>query len=361
MRLVIKVGTQVIAGKTGLSAKMIGQIVDEIAELLKRGHEVILVASGAVRAGMSKLPDLNSPFKKKVWASIGNPILMESYATPFEELGFHTGQVLILRNNFTSHEGFENLLHTLETLISAKIIPILNENDPTKTDDLTLGDNDILSAMVAVALSADKLIILTNQDGLYDANPDNNSAAKLIKNVSDVSFEIEKLCSEEKSDTGLGGMLSKMRATKHAVSSGVEVLIGNGTKKGVIRSVLGKNFLGTRFIPKIKPVMSHKRRWMMSAKGTGIMTVDDGAIKALRSKKSLLLPGIVSIRGDFKRGEIVEIISKFGLAVAYGRVNYPAKEIHQALALKKQSREKGLRVLEKEVIHQDYMVMLSNT
>jgi glutamate 5-kinase len=361
MRLVIKVGTQVIAGKTGLSKARIKQIVGEMALLSKRGHEIILVASGAVRAGMPKLPLLNSPLKKKIWASIGQPILMKSYEDAFERLNFKIGQVMILRNNFTSHEGYGNLVSLLEVFLQAKIIPVLNENDPTKTKDLTLGDNDILSAMVAVAVSADKLIILTDQDGLYSGNPSKNPDAVLIKTVSDIDFEIEKLCGKEKSSVGLGGMLSKVRATKHAVNSGTEVLICNGTKKGRLLATLGKDFYGTRFVPKIKMQMSDKKRWMMSAKGAGIMTIDDGAAKALHSGKSLLLPGVVAIKGDFKRGEIVEIVSKSGLAVAYGKVNFPAREIQIALATQRQSQEKGLRILGREVIHRNYMVLLSKT
>jgi glutamate 5-kinase len=357
MRLVIKVGTQVLAGKSGLSQASIKQIAGDIAELKKHGHEVILVSSGAVQAGIPKLPHLNSPLKKKIWAAIGNPILMRAYENAFKEHEILVGQVLILRNNFTSHEGFENLLQMLEAMLGAKVVPILNENDPTKTDDLTLGDNDIHSAMIAVATSADKLIILTNQDGLYDKDP-NKKDAKLVKTVLDVDFEIERLCSDEKSSTGLGGMISKVRAAKHAVSSGVEVLIGNGAVNGIILKALEDDFCGTRFVPKIKPVMSQKKRWMMSAKGTGMMTIDDGAAKALRTGKSLLLPGVLSMKGDFKRGEIVEIVSHGGAAIAYGKVNYPAREIQKALAERKRQKE-GTRILEREIIHRDYMVILS--
>ncbi len=285
---------------------------------------------------------------------------MNSYALEANRYDLSVGQILILWDDFTNRESFSNLINTVDALISAKVLPILNENDPVKTEDLTLGDNDILSAMVAVAFSADKLIILTNQDGLYSGNPDTDPKAKLIKNVLDVDFEIERLCTKDKSELGSGGMLSKVRAAKHAVSSGIEVLFGNGLKNGIILSAFEKDFSGTKFVSRAKPPVGETKRWMMSAKGVGLLTVDDGAVKALNSGKSLLLPGIVSAKGDFDKGEIVEIASKAGAVVAYGKVNYPVGEIQRALALKKQLKEKGQRILDKEIIHRDYMVILSN-
>jgi glutamate 5-kinase len=259
------------------------------------------------------------------------------------------------------------MVNIVESLISSKVLPVLNENDVMKTEDLTLGDNDILSAMVAVALGADKLVILTNRNGLYTENPD-SPKAKLIENVSDVDFEIERLCAKGQSDLGSGGMLSKVRAAKHAVNAGVEVLVGNGLERGVIlSSIKGKfkgKFRGTRFVPRSEGHQgdrgdrSESKRWMMSAKGVGEVIIDEGAVSALGSGKSLLFPGIISFKGDFDRSEIIEIISKSGQAVAYGKVNYSSGEIQKALAVKKQSKEKGRRILDKEVVHRDYMILL---
>ncbi len=361
MKIVIKIGSQVISGKEGLLTARIKQIVGEIAELLKMGHEVILISSGAVGSGIAKLPNLNSPLKNKILASIGQPIVMNTYAKEIERFGFNAGQVLILRDDFTNRESFINMMNIIESLVSLKILPILNENDVMETKNLSLGNNDILSAMIAVAFSADKLLILTINNGLYDEDPNKNSNAKLIKNISDIDFQIERLCFKEKTDLGSGGMLSKVRAAKHAVSSGVEVLFGNGTKKGIILSVLKEDFSGTKFVPRTKPPVGETKRWMMSAKGIGLVTVDDGAIKALENGKSLLLPGITSIKGNFEKTEIIEIVSKSGQSVAYGRVNYSANDIQKALLVKKQSKDKGLRILDKTIIHRDYMILLSNT
>ncbi len=361
MKIVIKIGSQVISDEKGLITTRIKQIVREIAELLKMGHEVILISSGAVGSGMAKLPKLNSASKNKIWASIGQPIIINTYAKELESLGFNAGQILVLRDDFTNRESFINMVKIIESLVSSKVLPILNENDVMETKNLSLGDNDILSAMIAVAFSADKLLFLTINDGLYDEDPNKNSNAKLIKNISEIDFQIERLCFKEKTDLGSGGMLSKVRAAKHAVSSGVEVLFGNGTKKGIILSSLEKNFSGTKFVPRTKPPVGETKRWMMSAKGVGLITIDNGAVEALESGKSLLFPGITSTKGNFEEKEIVEIVSKSGQSIAYGKVNYSASDIQKALLVKKESKDKELRILDKAIIHRDYMILLSNT
>ena len=179
----------------------------------------------------------------------------------------------------------------------------------------------------------------------------------MIKEVSDVDFEIERLCSKGTSNGGSGGMLSKVRAAKHAINAGIEVMIGNGFKRGIILSSVTKDFPGTRFAARKKSQAGEAKRWMMSAKGVGTMIIDEGAIKALRSGKSLLLPGVISLKGDFERNEIIEIISKYGKAIAYGKINYSADEVRKALIKRKQAKEKKVKILDKEVIHRDYMVI----
>ncbi len=247
MKIIIKVGTQVIAGKNGLDQRKIGILMGEISLLLKRGHKVALVTSGAIGAGLPDIP-FNNIHRKKIAAAIGQPLLIHDYIREARKHKIVVGQILILSDDFTNKERFKNFVLNIEAMLSHKILPIINENDVMKTEDLTLGDNDILSAMVAVGLSADKLIILTNQDGLFTDNPEKNIDAKLIKKVSVVNSKIEKLCKSGKSDLGAGGMLSKVLAAKHATKYGVETLIGNGNKKGIIMETLSRNFSGTRFI-----------------------------------------------------------------------------------------------------------------
>lgn len=220
----------------------------EIAALLKLGHQVVLVSSGAIGAGLP-LVRTKSPLRKKIAAAVGQPLLMQDYIHEARKRRIIAGQILILSDDFTNRKHFKNFVLNIEAMLSHKILPIINENDVMKREDLRVNDNDMLSAMVAVGLRADKLIILTNQDGLYTNNPDIDRSAKLIKNVAKIDFKIKTLCSS-KSNLGVGGMLAKVKAAEYATKRGVETLIGNGEKKGVLVGALGKNFYGTRFMAK---------------------------------------------------------------------------------------------------------------
>ena len=249
MKIVIKVGTSIIVGKDGLDHKKISNLISEIASLLRKGHKVILVSSGAIGAGLP-LVHFSSPRRKKVAAAIGQPLLIHHYIREAKKHKISVGQILILSDDITNKEHFKNLVLNIEAMLAHKVLPIINENDIMKVEDLLVGDNDTLSSMVAVGLKADKLLILTNQDGLYTDNPDHNKKARLMKNVKKVDGKIEALCLNGKSDLGVGGMIIKVRAAKYATSRGVETLIGNGNKKGTISKALGKNFPGTRFMAK---------------------------------------------------------------------------------------------------------------
>jgi glutamate 5-kinase len=246
MRIVIKVGTQVIAGKNGLDQKKIGNLVKEISFLQKKGNEIVLVTSGAIGAGLPEVPFTN-PHRKKIAAAIGQPLLIHDYIQEAKKYKISIGQILILSDDFTNNERFKNFVSNINAMLSHGILPIINENDVMKTEDLTIGDNDILGAKVAVGLKADKLLILTNQDGLYTNNPDHDKNAKLIKEVLKIDLKIEKLCASGKSDLGLGGMLSKVQAARYATNHKVETLIGNGNKKNIISSILNNSFFGTKF------------------------------------------------------------------------------------------------------------------
>jgi glutamate 5-kinase len=246
MRLVIKIGTQVISNKTGLNKKRIRQIVGNIAWLLRLGHEVVLVSSGAIGAGMP-LVHFTGPLQKKVAAAVGQPMLMHNYINGAKKHKIVIGQVLILSDDFTNKKNFNNFVLNIKAMLAKKVLPIINENDVMKMEDLRVNDNDTLSAMVAVGLKADKLLILTNQDGVFTCDPGKNKDAKLIKNVSKVDAEIINGCSVGKSDLGVGGMCAKVVAAQYATQRGVETLIGNGEKKGIIAEAVGKNFSGTIF------------------------------------------------------------------------------------------------------------------
>ena len=249
MRIVIKIGTRVIAGRNGLSQKNISKLIKEINTLVKKGHEVALVSSGAIGAGLPQVSFIN-PHRKKIAAAVGQPLLIHSYIHEAKKYNIPIAQILILSDDFTNKEHFKNLVINIEVMLRHKILPIINENDVMKREDLTIGDNDILAAKVAVGLKADKFVILTNQNGLYTCNPEKDKNAKLVKKVLNINSKIENLCFPEKSDLGLGGMSSKIQAAKYATARGVETFIGNGDKKGIINSVFNKNFPGTKFKPK---------------------------------------------------------------------------------------------------------------
>ena len=247
MRLVIKIGTQVVSNKTGLNKKKIRQIIKEIAELLKLGHEVILVSSGAIGGGLP-LVHFAGPLQKKVAAAVGQPMLMHNYINGAKKHKIVVGQILILSDDFTNQKHFKNFVLSVKAMLSHKVLPIINENDVMKREDLRVNDNDMLSAMIAVGLGADKLLILTNQNGLFTDNPDSNKNANLIKNVKNIDAEIKAACSVGKSDLGVGGMCAKITSIEYATKRGIETLIGNGEKTGTIIKVIGKNFFGTRFL-----------------------------------------------------------------------------------------------------------------
>lgn len=359
MRIVIKVGTNVLTSNSyQIQHTKVKELVGEIFELKRKHYDVILVSSGAVGSGKEKLPDLKLEHKKQVWAAVGQPVLMQLYSRYATRYNMLVAQCLLLRNDFTDKERYDNFVATIEGLLKAGVVPVINENDVVAMEDLTVGDNDLLAAMISVAVKADELILLTNQKGLYTSNPDIDPVAKLIPFVRNVDFELEKLCNYNLSSLGRGGMLSKVRAAKHAVHAGTKVCIADGRESYILSKLLiKKEKLGTVFAAQGSKEISHHHRWMMAAKSFGQLIIDDGAVKALLSGKSLLLPGIINIKGIFDAGEVVEVISKIGTAVAYGKTGYNNQDLQKTLAKRKKEIKKKI-TLEKEIIHCDHMVIL---
>jgi glutamate 5-kinase len=281
---------------------------------------------------------------------------MRLYGKYAAEYKSAVGQMLILRSELTDKERYANLVEVINGMLKAGILPIINGNDVISKADLITGDNDVLAGMLAAAVAADKLIILTNQEGFFTADPNWNKGAELIKEVKNVGFELERLCSIGKSTGGRGGMLSKIRAAKQATNAGVETIIADGRTRGILTKALATPHTGTKFLAQGTKDLSGQKRWLLAAKGFGQLIVDGGAAAALRNSKSLLLPGIISCRGMFDKNEIVEVIDKAGLAVAYGKTNYGQKDIQSALAGRKISGSAGN--LGKEVIHSGHMAVI---
>lgn len=357
MRIVIKVGTNVLTknSKT-LSPAVIRRILGEIFTLQQKGHEVVLVSSGAIGCGKNKLPDITGEHKKQVWAAVGQPLLMQEYNRYAAEWDLKIGQCLFLRIDFFDRERYQHLAETVDAMLKSAVIPVVNGNDVIARSDLTVGDNDMLAAMTAVATGADYLILLTNQQGMYTANPDADPGAKLLPEVKNVDAKLEEMCAGETSSLGRGGMISKVRAAKQAVIAGIEAYIADGREAGVISKILEDQKIGTRFVAgKSKPKSEHKR-WLMAARGYGQLIIDDGAVRALRRNNSLLFPGVVGLKGLFDRGEIVEIMSRAGDAVGYGKVNFDQSLLQEALRQKKEHQKVKM---EREVVHKDFLVVLT--
>jgi len=357
MRIVVKVGTNVLTDNSDvIQNSVVKRLTAEIFELRQKGHEVVLVSSGAVGSGRARLPALLSVDDKQIWAAVGQPYMMQLYGKYAAEFKAEVGQLLILRSELTDKERYVNLVEVINGMLKAGVLPIINGNDVISKADLVTGDNDVLAGMVAAAIGADKLIILTNQEGFFTADPNFDKQAKLIKEIKNVGFELERLCSIGKSTGGRGGMLSKVRAARQATNAGVETIIADGRTEGVLAKALGSPHIGTKFLPIGAKDINEKKRWLLAAKGFGQLVVDGGAAAALLKSKSLLLPGIISCRGMFDKGEIVEVVDKSGLAIAYGKVNYSLDEVQKALALRKDLGRGGN--LEKEVIHADHMAVI---
>ena len=246
MRIVVKVGTRVLIGTKGLDPKKVSRLMGEIAKVMKKGYEVILVSSGAIGTGLPYV-HFSNPARKKIAASVGQPLLMHRYIEEAKKHKISVGQILILSEDFANKEHFKNFIRNINAMLLNKVLPIINENDFMKTGDLTIGDNDMFGAVVAHGIRANKYIMLTNQDGLFTCNPDHDKGAKLIKEVIKINEKVEKLCSDGIADISRGGMTSKIQAAKYATKKGIETFIGRGDENGMLLKALSKNFPGTRF------------------------------------------------------------------------------------------------------------------
>ena len=366
-RIIAKFGTNLITGGTGrLDLKAMASLVNQIAQLHSQGHEVIIVSSGAVAAGRQKLnltrERKDIPFKQ-VLASVGQNQLMHTYEQLFSQHNITVAQALLTKSDLSDRAGYLNARNTLLALIELGVICIVNENDVVATDELgevAFGDNDNLSAMVANLVDADLLALLTDIDGLYTADPQRNSSAKLIPRVEKIDARIERLASSTTSSQGVGGMATKVEAARLATSSGVTVVIANGREPDVLQQVAAGKSLGTLFPPRTSKLES-KKRWMLSGLASrGKLIIDGGAVLALRQQNRSLLPaGVASVEGKFNRGDVVGIFDSEGNHIAYGIPNYNSRDVatikgaHSEAISSLLGYEYGA-----EVIHRNNMVLI---
>lgn len=334
-RLVLKFGTSLLTGGGGcLDEGVVSNLVNQVAQLHRKGTELVIVSSGAIASGRYKL-GLTKKVKgipyKQVLSSVGQSRLMHVYEQLFDRHKITIAQALLTKSDLSDRSGYLNARNTLLALIELGVICIVNENDVVAVDEikeLKFGDNDNLSAMVANLIDADLLLILSDIAGLYTADPYRNPDARLIPVVEDVNSEIESLVMDTHSQVGTGGMITKLQAARLATSSGITVIIASGREKDVILRVAGGEAVGTRFLP-VHDRIESRKRWMLSGLSTrGKLIVDDGAAQALsKQNRSLLAAGIKNVEGKFKRGDTVNIYDSAGNRLGCGITNYSSSDI----------------------------------
>ncbi len=366
-RLVIKLGTNLLtAGSGRLDLAAMAGLVDQVARLHGQGREVVLVSSGAIAAGRDKLAaDRNRkdiPFRQ-VLAAVGQGRLMHAYEQLFERHGIVVAQALLTKRELSHRGGYLNARNTLLSLLSLKVVPIINENDVLATDEIKeakFGDNDNLSAMVANLVDADILILLSDVQGLYTSDPRQDRKARLVPVVEKIDAEIEGMAGGAGTSRGTGGMATKIEAARLAMRSAIAVVITEGSIPNVITRLAEGESIGTLFLPTATRVES-RQRWMISRLASrGKVVIDDGAAAALRKKKGSLLPaGVRDTERDFRRGDMVDIVDQQGHRIACGMSNYSSAEIQ---AIKGAHSREIMSLLGyeygAEVVHRNNLVVL---
>ena len=364
-RIVVKVGTSTITyanGKRNFS--QIDRLARELSDLQNQGKEMILVSSGAVAVGVDRLGLPAKPSTipgKQACAAVGQGVLMHTYEKLFADYGQIVAQVLITRTEAIDRNRYTNCRNTFMTLLQQGVIPIVNENDVVALDELKIGDNDNMSALVAGIVDADLVIILSDIDGLYTANPATHPEATLVHTVPEITPEIEASAGGVGSSRGTGGMATKIQAAKAATNSGIQLVIASGTEKNAIPRILQGEEIGTLFVSRENRLQFRKRWLAFGAKIQGSIVVDDGCAKAIRKAGgcSILPAGICQVMGDFQTGSTVSVIDKEGHELARGLVHYTSSELDRIKGCKSADIENilGHKNFD-EVIHRDDLVIL---
>ncbi|MEE8399187.1 MAG: glutamate 5-kinase [Desulfobacterales bacterium] len=361
-RIVVKVGSGVLAGTDGLNGAAIRSISKQICDLMSQGVEVILVSSGAMVSGMKKIsldkrPD-DIPRQQAV-AAIGQAGLILAYEKAFSQCGKNVAQILLTSDDFSNRKRYLNARNTFNTLLSWGVVPIVNENDTVAVEEIKVGDNDNLAAMMTVLMDADLLINLTDIDGLYTASPREDPDAKRLPVVASINKDIEAFASAIPGALGTGGMLSKVISARKVTAAGIPQVIANGLERGILAALFAGKDKGTFFVPKEKRLASRKCWIAFSLKPKGGLVVDRGAADAMvRKGKSLLPTGVVDVEGEFGVGAPVEFRRIEGDVVGKGLANYSAADIRKIMGLhSNQIKDRlGTKPYD-EIIHRDNLVI----
>jgi len=360
-RLVVKVGSALVTRNgTGLDKAAMADWARQIAALRAAGKQVVLVSSGAIAAGMQRLGWHRRPqemHRLQAAAAVGQMGLVEAYEEAFSAHGLHTAQILVTHEDLADRKRYLNARSTISTLLELGVVPIINENDTIVTDEIKFGDNDTLGALVANLLEADALIILTDQAGLFTADPRKDPNATLIREGRAEDRAFEAMAGGAGSGISKGGMITKVRAAQRAARSGAHTCIASGHEPDVLIRLAAAEPIGTLLCATSSPLAARKQ-WMADhLQLAGSLIVDDGAARALRNGRSLLPVGVVKVVGDFERGAVVACRTAAGEEIARGLVNYSSSECRR-IARKSSDRIEELLgyIGEPELIHRDNMV-----
>ncbi len=359
-RAVVKIGTSTLTYSNGqLNLQRIERLVREMADLHNRGIEVLLVSSGAIGVGASRMGYKKIPRtmpEKQALAAIGQGALVQLYEKLFSEYNKTVAQVLLTREDLDERLRYLNAANALLAILGLGVIPIINENDTVVVEEIKFGDNDTLSALVAGIVNADLLIILSDVDGLYDSDPRANRDARLQTEVQEITMAMENNSKSRGSSFSSGGMLTKLRAARICMAAGVPMVIANSDNDNIIRRIVDGEEIGTLFIPREEKLQARKKWIAFGTVAQGWVLVDAGAEAALLKKgKSLLPSGVVAVEGDFERGTVVAVATAADKReIARGMVNYSSDEIRLIAGKKSSEIEKILQGKDyDEVIHRN--------
>jgi glutamate 5-kinase len=363
-RLVVKVGSSLVTDEgRGLDHAAVARWAEEIAGLKRTGREIVLVSSGAIAEGIKRLGWRARPsamHELQAAAAVGQMGLVQAYESAFGQYGLHTAQILLTHDDLADRRRYLNARSTLITLLRLDVIPVINENDTVTTDEIRFGDNDTLAALVTNLVEADVLVLLTDQQGLYTADPRRDPAATLVRDARAGDPELEKMAGGAGSVLGSGGMLTKILAAKRAARSGASTVIASGREDRVLTRLAANEPIGTVLRADANSLAARKQWLADHLQLAGRLTLDAGAVRALaRDGKSLLPIGVVAVDGEFDRGEVVGCFDPDGREVARGLVNYSAQETARILRKPSAEIETILGYVdEPELIHRDNLVLL---
>ena len=358
--LVVKVGTSTLCGdgRRPLPGRLTA-IVEQIAALHRAGRSVVLVTSGAIATGAAEVGGGPSPTlaDRQALAAIGQPVLMREYARRFAQRGIRVAQLLLTADDLAVRRRYLNARNTMTALLRRRIVPIVNENDTVATDEIRIGDNDTLSAQVAILVVADLLCILSDVDGLYTGDPRRDPAARRIPEIERITAEIERAARRTRSAVGTGGMATKVSAARLATAAGCTVVVIDGrTPRGLERVAAGER-LGTWFLPAARTVSGRKRWLVARGRVRGRIVIDDGAVHALRERGRSLLPsGISELQGAFDAGDLVMVVDRAGREIGRGIARHGRAAL-DAMKGRRSGEIASLAGDRIEAIHRDDLVL----